>query len=240
MPATSRPYVVLSCAQSVDGYIDDETGERLLLSGAQDFDRVDGVRATMDAIMVGATTIRRDNPKLLVRSAARRNDRVLRGLPWSPVKVTVTGTGHLSPDSSFFSAGGDDIARLVYCPDAVAAQLALRLAGSPGVEVIGLGERADLAPLLADLASRGIRRLLAEGGTSIHTQLIAQGLADELQLVVAPLFVGDAAAPRFVGAAHFPFGRDNRMKLTGVEQVGDVALLRFDLQTAAAAGSAAA
>jgi 5-amino-6-(5-phosphoribosylamino)uracil reductase len=237
---TSRPYVVLSAAQSVDGYIDDETAERLLLSGEEDFDRVDGLRSTADGILVGATTIRRDNPKLLVRSAPRRSDRVLRGLPWSPAKVTVTASGDLSPDSNFFSAGEDDIARLVYCPDAVAGQLTRRLAGSPGAQVIGLGDSADLAALLADLASRGIRRLLAEGGTSIHTQLIAQGLADELQLVVAPLFVGDAAAPRFVGAAHFPFGRDNPMKLTGVEQVGDVALLRFDLQAASAAASAAA
>jgi len=63
-----RPYVLLSCAMSIDGHIDDNGPERLLLSNAEDFDRVDEVRASCDAIMVGAGTVRRDNPRLLIRS----------------------------------------------------------------------------------------------------------------------------------------------------------------------------
>src|SRR5687768_4878133 len=77
---TGRPYVLLSCAMSIDGYIDDATGTRLLMSNEADFDRVDAVRADCDAILVGAHTIRVDNPRLLVRSAARRNARIARGL----------------------------------------------------------------------------------------------------------------------------------------------------------------
>ncbi|SNQ49790.1 2,5-diamino-6-ribosylamino-4(3H)-pyrimidinone 5'-phosphate reductase (fragment) [Frankia canadensis] len=65
---TDRPYVLLSCAMSVDGYIDDATSARLLLSNDEDFDRVDEARASCDALLVGAETIRRDNPRLLVRS----------------------------------------------------------------------------------------------------------------------------------------------------------------------------
>ena len=70
---TSRPYVLLSCAMSVDGYIDDTNPQRLLLSNKADFDRVDQVRAESDAILIGATTLRRDNPRLIVNcpSAAR-------------------------------------------------------------------------------------------------------------------------------------------------------------------------
>ncbi|MGH8574222.1 MAG: RibD family protein, partial [Gammaproteobacteria bacterium] len=64
----SRPYVLLSVAVSVDGYIDDATDTRLLLSNEADVDRVDEVRASCDAILVGANTIRRDDPRLLVRS----------------------------------------------------------------------------------------------------------------------------------------------------------------------------
>ena len=56
---------------SIDGYIDDARDTRLLLSNAADFDRVDAVRAGCDAILVGAHTIRRDNPRLLVRSRRR-------------------------------------------------------------------------------------------------------------------------------------------------------------------------
>ena len=66
---TGRPYVVLSCAVSLDGCLDGTGGERLVLSGAADLDRVDAERAAADAILVGAGTIRRDDPRLLVRSA---------------------------------------------------------------------------------------------------------------------------------------------------------------------------
>lgn len=71
-----RPYVLLSCGMSLDGYLDDATEQRLLLSNDADFDRVDGVRAGCDAILVGAHTVRLDNPRLRVRSEARRRDRV--------------------------------------------------------------------------------------------------------------------------------------------------------------------
>ncbi|MEV8606640.1 dihydrofolate reductase family protein [Amycolatopsis sp. NPDC051373] len=73
-----RPHVLLSVATSVDGAIDDTTPDRLLLSNAEDFDRVDQVRAESDAILIGAGTIRADNPRLLVNSEERRAERVRR------------------------------------------------------------------------------------------------------------------------------------------------------------------
>ena len=82
--AGPRPYVLLSAAMSADGYIGDASPGRLILSGPEDLDRVDSVRASCDAIMVGAGTIRADNPRLLVRSAARRAARAGRGQPPSP------------------------------------------------------------------------------------------------------------------------------------------------------------
>jgi riboflavin biosynthesis pyrimidine reductase len=66
---------------SVDGYIDDTTPERLRLSDEEAFDRVDQVRAESDAILIGATTLRRDNPRLIVKSPRRQAERETRGLP---------------------------------------------------------------------------------------------------------------------------------------------------------------
>ena len=68
---------------------------RLLLSNEADFDRVDAVRASCDAILVGATTVRNDNPRLLVRSQALREERSARGLAPTPMKVTVTRRAEL-------------------------------------------------------------------------------------------------------------------------------------------------
>src|SRR5437763_7451422 len=91
--------------------------QRLRLSNDADFDRVDGVRARCDAILVGAATVRNDNPRLLVRAASRQHGRVARGSAPSPAKVTVTAGGRLDPCSAFFTAG--DVEKFVYCPTGV-------------------------------------------------------------------------------------------------------------------------
>jgi riboflavin-specific deaminase-like protein len=204
---------------SIDGYIDDATDERLLLSNDADFDRVDEVRAGCDAILVGANTIRRDNPRLLVRSPARRQAATL------PVKVTLTAHGELDRDAAFFAAGTVD--KIVYCASPALEKARHRLGGA--ASVLDAGDPVDLARVLADLAGRGIRRLMVEGGSGVHTGFLTAGLADELQLVVAPFFVGDRRAPRFVGDGAFPWTSGQRARLLRVEQIEDVVLLRYAL-----------
>ncbi|WP_051468153.1 RibD family protein [Actinomadura oligospora] len=78
-----------------------------------------------------------------------------------------------------------------------------------------------------DLASRGVKRLMVEGGGTVHTQFLTAGLADELQLVIAPFFVGDTTAPRFVGAGTFQHHPGNRMTLAEARPIGDVILARY-------------
>ncbi|MGH3763307.1 dihydrofolate reductase family protein [Actinophytocola sp.] len=210
---TDRPYVLLSCALSLDGYLDDATDRRLVLSNDDDWDRVDEVRASCDAIMVGANTIRRDNPRLLVRSAERRRRRIADGRPENPLKVTITASGDLDPATEFFATGE----QVVYAPSGVA---------TPG-ETVPMGERVDLAAVLADLAARGVRRLMVEGGTDMHTAFLTAGLADELHMVTAPLFVGDGKAPRFVHDGRFPWDGEHRATLAEVRAIGNVALHRY-------------
>lgn len=221
----TRPYVLLSCAMSIDGYIDDASPERLLLSNAEDFDRVDAVRAESDAILIGSTTLRRDNPRLLVNSPERRAGRESRGLPAYPLKVTVTAGGDLSPELKFWHHGG---AKIAYCPDSAAAKLTERLGQL--AEVVSLGDTLDFGAMLDDLGSRGIGRLMVEGGSQIHTQFLTQDLANEIHLAIAPFFVGDPRAPRFVNAGVFPHGPANRMILSEVQAIGDVAFLRYTLR----------
>jgi len=229
-----RPYVLLSCAMSVDGFIDDTTGERLLLSNEADFDRVDAERSKCDAILIGAETLRRDNPRLLVNSPDRRAAREARGLPPYPLKVTMTQSGNLDPDLKFWHHGG---AKLAYAAAAAAPALRVRLGDL--AEVAEVGETVQVAALLEDLGARGIGKLMVEGGGTIHTQFLEAGLVDEIQLAVAPFFVGDPAAPKFVNPAVFPDGPGRRMVLADVQAVGDMAVLRY-LPAAAAAGRSAA
>ena len=220
-----RPYTLLSCGMSIDGYLDDARQERLLLSNDADFDRVDEVRAGCDAILVGAATIRQDDPRLLVRSAERRAARVARGERPHPVKVTVTGSCDIEPAARFFTLG--DVDKLVYCASATCPDARTRL--GEVATVIDGGDPVDLNLVTADLAARGVRRLMVEGGGTMHTQFLTAGLVDELQLVIAPFFVGDSRAPRFVGDGDFPCGPGHRARLASVRQIGDVVLLRYAL-----------
>lgn len=220
-----RPYTLLSCAMSMDGYLDDATDQRLLLSCSADFDRVDALRASCDAILVGAHTVRCDNPRLIVRDEQRRHARLAQGLSASPIKVTLTARGQLAPTGNFFTMG--EAPRLVYCPHAVASAAQARLGAL--ATIIDAGARVDMRWLSEDLHLRGVSRLLVEGGGTLYTQFLAAGLADELQLVVAPLFVGDSRARRFVDDGHFPWNRAHRAQLVEARPVGDVALLRYAL-----------
>lgn len=230
-----RPYTVLNCAVSLDGYLDSAAEKRLLLSNDADFDRVDEVRSDSDAIMVGAGTVRRDDPALLVRSADRQQRRVEQGAAATPVKVTVTTSGDLDPGAQFFATGDCD--KLVYCASQSATKTSEVLDGF--ATVIDGGDEVSMRSISEDLHRRGIRRLMVEGGGTIHTQFLTEGVADELQLAVAPLFVGDSRAPRFVGDGQFPWCADHRAALVEVRPIDDVVLLRYALSERAreAAGS---
>ncbi|MGB9996516.1 dihydrofolate reductase family protein [Streptomyces pseudogriseolus] len=223
-----HPYVLLSAAVSLDGYLDDTGPERLLLSSPADFDRVDEVRASVDAILVGAGTIRADNPRLLVNSPERRAARVADGRPEYPLKVTVSGSGDLDPAARFWHTGGD---KVLYTTGKGAERArALGIAA----DVVPLGDALDWRRLLEHLHDeRGVRRLMVEGGGRIHTQLMTQGLADELQLVLAPLFVGDPGAPGLFGPGSYQGGR---LRLVETRPVGDVVLMRYE-PTAPGAGA---
>jgi 5-amino-6-(5-phosphoribosylamino)uracil reductase len=222
-----RPYTLLSCALSIDGYLGSATPRRLELSNDADFDRVDAVRASCDAILVGAATVRHDNPRLLVRSEARRAEREARGLGSSPIKVTVTGQANLDPGADFFAVG--DTEKLVYCTSEQLPGARSRL--GPVATVLDGGQPVHMRELSEDLGARGVKRLMVEGGGNVHTQFLTGNLVDELQLVVAPFFVGDSRAPRFVRDGRFPWNPDRRATLSEVRQIGDVVLLRYALSS---------
>ncbi|MCV2462686.1 dihydrofolate reductase family protein [Streptomyces sp. ICN988] len=213
------PHVLLSAAVSLDGYLDDTGPERLLLSGPADFDRVDEVRASVDAILVGAGTIRADNPRLLVNSAERRAARVAAGQAEYPLKVTVSGGGELDPAARFWHTGGEKV--LLTTDDGARRARGLGI----GADVVSLGPVLDWHAALEYLHDRrGVRRLMVEGGGTVHSQLLQQELADELQLVLAPLLVGDPAAPRLFGPGAYQGGR---LALVGTRRIGDVVLMRY-------------
>jgi 5-amino-6-(5-phosphoribosylamino)uracil reductase len=217
---------------SLDGYLDDSSEQRLLLSSSADLDRVDGLRAESDAILVGAATVRNDNPRLLVRDPERIAHRAAAGRPAGPAKVTVTGLAKLDPEAAFFTEG--DVDKFVYCArdTATAAEDAL---GSLAT-VVDCGRQVRMRAVVADLHARGVRRLLVEGGGTVLSKFLADGLADELQVTVAPFFVGSSAARRFVDDGVYPWTARKRARLVETRPLGDVVLLRYALSDRVDAG----
>jgi 5-amino-6-(5-phosphoribosylamino)uracil reductase len=139
--------------------------------------------------------------------------------------VTVTHRGQLDARAEFFASG--DVEKLVYCASGSVADARERLGDA--ATVVDGGDPVILREVSEDLHERGVGRLMVEGGGTVHTQMLTAGLADELQLVVAPLFVGDSRARRFVGDGLFPWTADRRATLAEVRQIDDVALLRYAL-----------
>jgi 5-amino-6-(5-phosphoribosylamino)uracil reductase len=220
-----RPYTLLNCCLSLDGYLDDASADRLVLSNDADLDRVDALRADCDAILVGAATIRNDNPRLQVRSRARVGERAAAGRSPGPMKVTLTGLAKLDPDASFFTSGSGE--KLVYC--CTETLDAARAALGSVATVVDAGTPVRVGAIAEDLHERGVRRLLVEGGASVLSQFLLEGVADELQVAVAPFLVGDSASRRFLDDGAYPWNARRRARLLETRVLGDVVLLRYGL-----------
>jgi 5-amino-6-(5-phosphoribosylamino)uracil reductase len=207
-----KPYVIISTAMSLDGFIDDTSSQRLRISNDKDFARVDKLRDSCDAILVGATTIRKDNPKLLSKSGQRLT------------KVTLTSSGNLDVAANFFTTGESE--KIVYTTSLHIGKLKEKLSSGAIIESGGK-EKIDLEIVLEDLSRRGIKRLMVEGGSSILTQFLQEGLVDEVQIAIGGFFVGQKGAPRFVTDGIFPQDVNNRMHLDSVEKLDDIVVLIY-------------
>ena len=217
-----RPTVIVSCAVSLDSYLDDDTPCRLILSGAEDLAAVDELRANVDAIMVGAETIRRDNPSLLIKSKEHQLARLERGLAAGPAKITWTTSGEIPAEARYFCKDG--ARKIVFCCQNTAAKLAALFGDE--VEVVGLAERTfKPAEILERLASLDITKVLLEGGAKTIAEFMKAGCVDQLRVSVAPFFLGKKGGPRLTFDPLNSQGE--RMVLERVEQIGDMAVLWY-------------
>jgi 5-amino-6-(5-phosphoribosylamino)uracil reductase len=128
----------------------------------------------------------------------------------------------MDPSSRLFGAGDP----LVYCASAAVTDTRALL--GVAATVVDAGADPEVGLVAEDLAARGVRRLMVEGGQQVLGQFLEAGVADELQLVVAPVLVGDRGAPRLAADVWMPGGRP-RADLAEVRRIEDVVLLRYAL-----------
>ena len=167
-------FVLGRIAQSLDGRIATDNGRSFWISGAADVLHTHRLRALFDAVVVGAGTVRADNPQLTTRSC--------RGP--SPVRVIIDTDRRLGAEYRVFQA--DPVTLLLCAEDTQAAP-------SGQAEVLRLPRAAaglDIAAIIAALQARGLRRIFVEGGGITVSRFLAAGCLDRLHVTIAPLLLG--------------------------------------------------
>lgn len=219
----NRPYVLLNVAATADGKIDTFERRGAAISSARDKQRVDELRASADAVMVGGRTLHEEDPRLTVKSDALRREREQRGLPPNPMKVGVASRLDLRRDCRFLNEGPS---RMILFTTPQTAQDQLDMLEALGAEVhVMQGERVDLIRALETLKARGVDNLMVEGGATLNFALLEAGLVDEVYVYVAPLIFGGESAPTLAGGMGLPRERAISLELVSSEAWEDGGVL---------------
>ncbi|EEP60917.1 2,5-diamino-6-(ribosylamino)-4(3H)-pyrimidinone 5'-phosphate reductase [Sulfurihydrogenibium yellowstonense] len=188
-----RPYVIIVSEVTVDGKLTLSKGvssKEIMKFMDEEANRyLHETRAKVDGIMVGAETIRTDNPYLTVRYVSGKN----------PTRIIPTSTAYIPPDANILKKDSPTI--IVTTEKAPKERLKML---SEKVEVIIAGkEEVDLIKMMDILYNRGIRNLMVEGGSTLNWNLIKNGLVDEIRIIHMPFIVGGTDTPTLVGGEGF-------------------------------------
>jgi riboflavin-specific deaminase-like protein len=213
----SRPFVYVNMIETVDGRAARD-GRSATIGGEADLQRLLDLRTMADAVLIGTGTLRAEGYDRLVRSEERRARRLEMGLTEDPLVVILSRRFDIPWEAGLFQAPQQPV--LIYTgadagepPDVPAP-----------VEVVRL-EVAALTEMLADLHARGVRKLLSEGGPTMHGAMWAAGAVDELYLTIAPLITGDADEPTIVDGGRLPLAVE--LELLEVDRIGSELFLRY-------------
>ncbi len=223
-----RPFVFINAAMSADGKIATIERKQTRISGSLDFDRMDELRASSDAVMVGIGTVLSDNPSLTVKSKERREKRRAEGRDENPVRIVVDSMARTPVDADIFKkgAGKKIIAVTEMAPKEKIKQLGKQ------AEIIVSGEKiVDLEKLLSELKARGINRLMVEGGATLNWGLVSMGLVDEIYTFVGNIIIGGAGAPTLVDGEGF-VSDFCKLSLISCERLEDGVLVRWKVSGA--------
>ncbi len=219
-----KPFVFINAAMSVDGKISTVERRQVRISNDADLRRVDGLRAGVDAVLVGMTTVVGDDPKLTVKSEKLREKRIRQGKPENPMKVTVGKIDNMKISSDFLNYGDAEV--VIFTAEKSDPQKIDELKGKARVFIAGK-KRVDLRYVMRTLREMGVERVMVEGGGTINYELIKEGLVDEIYVAIAPKIFGGDSAPTLVDGGGFREDDAVGLEFTDIEKLGDVVILRY-------------
>jgi 2,5-diamino-6-(ribosylamino)-4(3H)-pyrimidinone 5'-phosphate reductase len=215
--------VVVNVAMSADGKLSSRERTQIDISGSEDFERVDELRAESDAVMIGVGTVLADDPSLTVDSEQLRAERKEQGKSQNPARVVADSRIRTPPDSTVL----DDEAETFLLVSEAAPQDFIDQMEEAGATVIARGEsRVDLPAAFEQLEASGIDQLMIEGGGEIIFSLFENGLVDRLSVFVGPLVIGGREAPTVADGEGF-VSDFPELELESVERIDDGVLLEY-------------
>ncbi|WP_410764842.1 2,5-diamino-6-(ribosylamino)-4(3H)-pyrimidinone 5'-phosphate reductase [Haloferax sp. DFSO60] len=217
-------HVHVNAATSVDGKLSSRRREQIKISGDEDFDRVDDVRANSDAVLVGVGTVLADDPQLALDDSEHVAARESRGESSHPARVVADSRARTPVDARILN----DVSETYILVSESAPEDRIEALEGAGATIVIAGEaRVSLPEAFGELESAGIERLMVEGGGEVIFSLFSDGLVDELSLYVGSMVIGGREAPTLADGDGFTENFP-RLTLRDVERVDDGVLLRYD------------
>ena len=189
----NRPFVFINVAMTADGKLDTFERRGAAISSQRDKERVDQLRASADAVLVGGRTLLDEDPKLTVKSEGLREARAARGLSPNPLKVGVVTEAGIKADSNFLNAGPANI--VIFTTHRTSKEHLAQLKARHVDVYVDNADKVDLQGAFAVLKELGVERLMVEGGSTLNFELLRLGLVDEVTAYVAPMIFGGESAP---------------------------------------------
>jgi len=224
-----RPFVTMNMAMTADGKITSVGREEPKFTSRRDKRTMDKYRAEADAVLVGAGTLRADDPPLHLRDPEMKAYRASLGKPEGLLNVVVTASAKLDPAGRFFT-GTHAAGRVVATVERADPAKRAALAAVADVWVLG-EDRVDLGVLLSRLKNeRGVLRLLVEGGGDLNWGFVEHDLLDELYVTLAPAILGGKVAPTICDGAGLTMAGRRRLKLIDAEIVDGEIFCRYGVE----------
>lgn len=225
-----RPFVHVKLATTLDGRIAAGGGDSKWVTGEAARLRAHELRAEAGAVLVGAGTVRADDPTLTARGLAQR--------PPAVTRVVIDPRLTTGPDSRLArSAGEAPVVVFADQNELDGREKALRRLGVEVIAAPAVGGRIEPGAVLDELGRRGLRGVLVEGGGETATGFLAAGLADKLTLFYAPRLIGSEGIPMIGALRATRMAESLKFRVSGVETVGeDFAVTLYPADATAGAG----
>jgi riboflavin-specific deaminase-like protein len=229
----NRPFTYGNLAISLDGRI--STADRALhgFGGREDRDLMEELRSQADAVMIGAATVRDENPRLRVSSQQWIEARRLAGRSSQPRAIVVSRSLDFPWHERELFRGAETRPLVITHADHPSDRLADLRTVADLLLVPATAQGVDLALAMERLSALGIHQLLLEGGGELNFAMLAAGLVDEFHLTLCPLVFGGRSAPGAFSGAGFPAGSEAHLELVSLRQgAHDRLFLRYRCRNA--------